>query len=155
MRRLDDDGIALAHAARQMVEEKEDGRIKLYLIWRALRYRRGHAQLFSEGEYIPLATEGAQRKHVVAFARSHANESALVCVPRLIAQLLGSPLRSPLGTEVWSDTLLALPANGAEKQYRNLFTGEVLPVIESNGARSLRLADVFAHFPVAMLVAGP
>src|SRR2546423_15689598 len=69
IRRLDDDGITLAEAARQMVDSKEDGRIKLYLIWRALRFRRGHATLFAEGDYVPLVATGTQAKHVVAFAR--------------------------------------------------------------------------------------
>jgi len=94
--RLDDDGIALAHAARQNGrEERKTAGSSCKLIWRALRYRRGHAKLFRRRVHS-TGSGRAAAKHVVAFARSHANESALVCAPRLIAQLLGSQLRRPL-----------------------------------------------------------
>jgi len=153
LRQLDQNGVELSQVARQLVEKKEDGRIKLYVSWRALRFRRDHPRLFAEGEYIPAVAEGPAQKHVVAFARRHHDENALVCVPRLIAQLLGKQQALPLGAEVWSNTIL--PLAGGTRHYRNLFTGETLAAIDWNGAPALRLADILANFPVALLAGGP
>ncbi|HZZ77725.1 MAG TPA: malto-oligosyltrehalose synthase, partial [Gemmataceae bacterium] len=44
----------LSTLARELVEHKEDGRIKCYLIWRSLQCRLGSPELFVSGEYIPL-----------------------------------------------------------------------------------------------------
>jgi (1->4)-alpha-D-glucan 1-alpha-D-glucosylmutase len=58
----------------------------------------------------------------------------------------------PLGPEVWLDTVLLLPGIGTGQRWRNLFTGEVLTATSRQGQGCLRLADVFAHFPVALLL---
>ena len=55
--------------ARGLVEAKEDGRIKMYTISRALRTRREQATLFGAGEYRPLETAGPRAEHICAFAR--------------------------------------------------------------------------------------
>ncbi|MBX6342884.1 MAG: malto-oligosyltrehalose synthase, partial [Thermomicrobiaceae bacterium] len=85
-----------------------DGRVKLYLISRALRLRRERADLFAEGDYLPLEATGARPGHVVAFARRHDGAWALAVAPRLLARLT-DPGVPPLGETVWGDTALALP----------------------------------------------
>jgi (1->4)-alpha-D-glucan 1-alpha-D-glucosylmutase len=89
---------------------------------------------------------------VVAFARQDGDNSVLVCVPRLLAGLLGPQPLPPLGTEVWADTSLPLPAGLAARRFRNLFTGETLEARSSNRTTALPVADIFANFPVALLV---
>jgi len=151
---LDKQGEQLPQAVRQLVEEKADGRIKMYLLWRALHFRRAHAHLLSEGEYLPAVAEGKARQHVVAFARQNEDSGVLVCVPRLIAGLLGPQPIPPLGMDVWADTSLPLPAGLAARRFQNLFTGETLEAQASNGTSALPVADIFANFPVALLVSG-
>jgi (1->4)-alpha-D-glucan 1-alpha-D-glucosylmutase len=108
-----------------------DGRVKLFVTWRALAARARHAETFRRGAYTPLEAG----PNAVAFLRG---DDVLVAVPRLTTQL-GDGAKPPLG-EVWGDR--ALDAAG---RWRNVFTGQ-----ELEGDR-LRLADVFASFPVAIL----
>src|SRR5262249_39191959 len=77
-------GRDLAGFARELVEQKEDGRVKLYLTWRALECRAANAGLFSAGEYIPLEVQGERAEQVFAFARRQGDRVAVVAVPRLL-----------------------------------------------------------------------
>jgi maltooligosyltrehalose synthase len=53
---------------------------------------------------------------------------------------------------VWQDTVVLLPDFDPSQQLINQFTGERLTPIEHQGQLALQLADVFANFPVALLV---
>jgi (1->4)-alpha-D-glucan 1-alpha-D-glucosylmutase len=147
-------GEDLRELARGLVDTKEDGRIKLYVTERALHCRRAHAGLFSAGEYIPLSAAGAKAGHLFAFVRRDSDRCALVAVPRLLTRLAPDMTRPPLEEPAWSDTQLALPALGrdAGRHWRNVFTGEVLAATDREGTLSLTAAEVFANFPVALLV---
>ena len=57
----------LAAFARMLTNHKEDGRIKLYLTWRAHSCQRDHAGLFSAGEYLPAEAAGPRADHVFGF----------------------------------------------------------------------------------------
>jgi (1->4)-alpha-D-glucan 1-alpha-D-glucosylmutase len=137
---------------RELVRSKEDGRIKQYVIHCGLLCRRTHSGLFTRGEYQPLASVGAKAEHVFAFSRRLDSHHALAVVPRLIARLIPGPGDLPLGEAVWQDTVLTLP-NEAPTQYRNEFTGLAHTAQERAGQRVLPLAELFAAFPVALLVA--
>jgi (1->4)-alpha-D-glucan 1-alpha-D-glucosylmutase len=141
----------LPELARNLAETKEDGRIKLYVTHGALCCRRAHPGLFSEGEYLPVDARGARRDNVVAFVRCHRGQAVLVVVPRLLTGLIAGPGELPLGPEVWQDTALPLPA--LPPRWRNVFTGEVLATEPRPGQPVLPLGRVFAHFPVALLLA--
>jgi (1->4)-alpha-D-glucan 1-alpha-D-glucosylmutase len=140
----------LAGPVRELVEQRQDGRIKLYVVHRGLTYRRAHPRLFLRGDYVPLEVSGTRANHVCAFARSHAGEEVVVAVPRLPASLIGSG--PPLGRGVWGEDVLILPAGADGLVYRDLFTGETVQVTDKRGGRSvLPLAALFAAFPVVML----
>jgi (1->4)-alpha-D-glucan 1-alpha-D-glucosylmutase len=143
----------LREPARDLIASKEDGRIKLYVTHRSLALRRDHPGLFTAGEYIPLAAEGAKAAHLFAFARRSGEAAAVVAVPRLIVRLNPDPARPPLGPQTWSDTRLPLTGLDPALRWRNAFTGEVLVSEDRDGPPSLAAADLFAHFPVALLVA--
>jgi len=53
----------------ELLANKEDGRIKFFLIFRALRVRGEKRDIFQQGEYLPLGVGGRWREHIVAFAR--------------------------------------------------------------------------------------
>ncbi|HKN86751.1 MAG TPA: hypothetical protein VJV04_07830, partial [Nitrospiraceae bacterium] len=137
-----------------LIASPADGRIKLYLMMAALRYRRDQASLFLEGAYAPLASGGSAHRHVCAFSRRLGRHTVLAVVPRLIAGLLADPTLPPLGADVWGDTWIALPeGTDMAVRYRNLFTGEMLtPMINSEDGRpGLLLAEILSHCPVALL----
>jgi (1->4)-alpha-D-glucan 1-alpha-D-glucosylmutase len=144
---------------RQLLDDSFDGRIKLYLIYRTLTFRRDHFELFAEGSYTPLEAVGEKQKHVCAFARTwQAHDApepqeALTITPRLVVGLLegAGPEQPPMGGEVWKDTWLNLPHAQPGQSYENLFTGETLEVGEQHGSTGLPMATICAHFPVALL----
>ncbi|MHB8987005.1 MAG: malto-oligosyltrehalose synthase, partial [Eubacteriales bacterium] len=166
--------------AGKLADRWQDGRIKLYLTYRALRLRRDHRDLFAEGEYIPLDVSGPARKHTCAFARRLENKWALAAAPRLLASLQANRMRAagavslsglvPGETggenpshkllpeeDVWAGSSLVLP-EGAPGFWHNIFTGEETPVSTAASAgqdaikgMSLPLAGVFRNFPVSLM----
>jgi (1->4)-alpha-D-glucan 1-alpha-D-glucosylmutase len=140
----------LARLVRELLAHWRDGRIKMYLISRALDFRRANADLFEAGDYLPLSPSGERAEHVAAFAQRSRDDWALVAVPRLFAGLC-APGRPPLGRRVWNDGVLNLPP-GAPGLWDNVFTGEGLHTSGAAESRAIYLRDVFRRFPVALLV---
>src|SRR5205807_10424766 len=68
-----------------LLKTPEDGRIKAYLIWRTLCLRQEQANVFLEGDYLPLSFKGAKSEHAVAFARKHGDALMIIVAPRLIS----------------------------------------------------------------------
>jgi (1->4)-alpha-D-glucan 1-alpha-D-glucosylmutase len=139
-----------AQLVRELLARWGDGRIKMYLISRALDFRRAHASLFESGDYDLLSASGERKEHVLAFARRDGNTWALVAVPRLVTGL-SAPSRSPVGRGVWKDEVLNLPP-GAPGRWVNVFTGESLRTFGGPKSRAMHLCDVFRGFPVALLM---
>jgi (1->4)-alpha-D-glucan 1-alpha-D-glucosylmutase len=148
---------ALAALARQLAQNPRDPRLKLFVTWRVLQFRRRHAELFQLGDYIPLDVQGPRARHVCAFARVCGSplgagpKIAIVIVPRLIAQLTplapdSSPAPSPVGSAVWEDTHVMV-GDWASSPLKNLFTGQECSPQDSRVLAAAALSD----FPVALL----
>jgi len=149
----DDDG-DLTGLVSQLVSSPQDGRIKLYLTSRALRFRRRRQALFAEGDYLPLTARGQKADHVIAFARASANQTAVVVTGRFFTRL-GDPNQPPTGGGVWGDTAVALNYESEAGWYREVFTGQRIRAERASGGVELPLAQVFAHLPVALLECEP
>jgi len=148
---------ALAALARRLAQDPRDPRLKLFVTWQTLQFRRRHAELFRSGEYVPLEVEGARARHVCAFARRSRSVSgpdrpiAIVVAPRLVGQLTPLPQNAlaappPLGDAVWEDTSLVLEGL-VSSPLKHLFTGQVCGL----GDGRLSVATALADFPVALL----
>ena len=135
---------------RELLARPDDGRAKLWLIWRALELRRRDPTLFDDGDYTAVAVTGEKSAHVAAFARRCRERALLVVVGRLFLQLLGEPGRPPLGEAVWLDTAVDLSPLGDTNTFTNVLTGDSFRV---DGHR-LPLGRALADFPVALLYAG-
>jgi (1->4)-alpha-D-glucan 1-alpha-D-glucosylmutase len=147
--RVASDGDDLRGLARELTAAKEDGRVKLYLTCRALQCRREQPGLFADGAYVPLEADGPRKDQVFGFVRARDGRKAAAIVPRFVSRLAPTTAHVPTG-RVWEETVLRLPATAGAVRWRNVFTGEVLtPSPEA----TLPMADVLAHFPVALLVA--
>ena len=106
---------------------------------------------------MPLTAAGSKSDHVIAFARQHEGTSVVVAVPRLCARLLNESHDTICKQEIWGDAELTVPKDDVSC-YHNLFTGECLPVKTpgpANNVSSIRLAEVFRTFPVALLLSEP
>jgi (1->4)-alpha-D-glucan 1-alpha-D-glucosylmutase len=139
----------------QLLATPEDGRLKLFVTWRALCLRKRYLQVFRDGEYVPLVAEGVNAKHVVAFMRKFEDLSVLVVAPRLVANLVGDSRLPPIGESIWKDTYLVLPSNAASPTYRNAFTGELQetkPLIaqKTRAQLGLEVSGALASFPVGL-----
>ncbi|MBW3578131.1 MAG: malto-oligosyltrehalose synthase [Actinobacteria bacterium] len=132
------DPVAAADDAR---EGWRDGRVKLLVVWRALQQRQARPALLRDGTYEPVVASGVHRDRVVAFLRRDAQEWIAAIAPRCAAAIGagGWPVR---GT--WGDTVVQLPGTAGA---RELLTGRVLTLDDGR----LRLADAFAHLPVALI----
>jgi (1->4)-alpha-D-glucan 1-alpha-D-glucosylmutase len=138
---------------QRLLEGRVDGRVKMYTMIRALAVRHGLRDTFMQGDYVPLAASGPAGDRVFAFARVHDGPLAITCVPRLVASMLARGVALPLGEECWGDTrLLVPPMLLPPRALTNAFTGEAVAVTaDGTGASALRVADLFAHFPVAIV----
>jgi (1->4)-alpha-D-glucan 1-alpha-D-glucosylmutase len=133
---------------RDLLKTPEDGRPKLYLIWRALCLRQQQPDLFQQGEYIPLRAEGTRADHVVAFARKFETATALVVVPRQTGGLLGDSDLAPVGAEFWGDTSVLLPFHFENLQ--NVFSAGIMNPEQNEGHAKIAVSRLLEEFPVAL-----
>jgi (1->4)-alpha-D-glucan 1-alpha-D-glucosylmutase len=137
----------------RLLETPEDGRLKLFLIWRTLCFRKQWPDVFQQGEYVPLTIQGAKADHLVAFVRSGERTNVLVVVPRLVAGLLGDSDVPPIGPNVWGNTEILLPSRISCESYQNAFTEENTSFSKPNG--KIAVSELVRHFPAALCLLGP
>jgi (1->4)-alpha-D-glucan 1-alpha-D-glucosylmutase len=137
--------------ARKLWLEKDTGMIKLYLISRALEYRSKNRGLFEQGEYMPLEVQGSRGGNICTFARRLGGNTAIIAVPRLLADIVAEPENYPFGEEVWEGSSIVVPYAETGVEYRNIFTGETITVQRKNGANVLYASEVFVNSPFALL----
>ena len=135
---------------RDLLENMQDGRIKMYVTWRALAIRNETAAVFREGDYTPLEAHGAHADHVLAFTMSSGDKRFVVIAPRLSARLVGGNTRLPTGEDVWHDTAIHLSKWG-NGTLRNVFTGEHVLTSDSDSGPDLTISSALNAFPVALL----
>jgi len=129
----------------ELLSAKEDGRIKLFLIYRALKARRARRELFQNGDYIPLEVRGRCHAHLAAFARRHQHSWAITIVPRFLTRLVREG-EAPLGKPVWDEASLDLP-EGAPSFWEDAITARAI-----NAENPLLIGDLLQFFPVAFLL---
>ncbi|HEX5233242.1 MAG TPA: malto-oligosyltrehalose synthase [Bradyrhizobium sp.] len=134
---------ALAQADRpdwdRLVEAWPNGHLKLAWTRHLLELRTELADAFTHGDYRPLPVSGPHRDHVIAFARRHRDQAAIVAVAKALA-----PMSE--GGRVW-------PRADAFDASLDLRGFKVEGVTEPTSGTELRLAALFRHLPVAVLKA--
>jgi (1->4)-alpha-D-glucan 1-alpha-D-glucosylmutase len=148
---LDSDPPDLARQVADLLAHSIDGRIKMYLTAKTLRYRRQQQELFSRAAYAPVSPVGSRASAVCAYLWKH--ETSQIAVTACIRPATVSAGREvpPLGTEAWADTFLPLPEAKPGAAWRNVLTGETLVAQECGGSVGLWLKEVFAVLPVAVV----
>lgn len=144
----DADRLALV---REVFAQRHDGRIKLFLLAEALRFRRAHRELFAQGRYVPLVAGGEHADHLFGFVRSHGEQMVVTVVPRLVTAVVPDAQTPPIGEDVWRDTWLVIPVRQEGTQFRNVLTGEMVKTVLRGDGQVLPIGAVFAHYPVACL----
>jgi (1->4)-alpha-D-glucan 1-alpha-D-glucosylmutase len=140
--RVGDDTLKLID---ELLSAKDDGRLKLFLIYKVLKARIRSPGLFQQGRYIPLDTTGRLRGHIIAFARSQEKEWALTIAPRFLTDLIEEG-EYPLGTKTWQDTRVVLPP-GVPGTWTDAITDRVVKAEER-----LPIGDALKFFPISLLI---
>ncbi len=129
----------------ELLTTKGDGRVKMFLIYRALASRHSYRNLFERGEYIPLETAGKYKEHVIAFAREYKPLWAITVTPRFLTDVVKEN-KYPLGRKLWDDTHIVLP-DEAPNVWNQQITG-----VQLKGKKNLFAGDVLEHFPCSLLI---
>ncbi|RFB84902.1 malto-oligosyltrehalose synthase [Rhizobium leguminosarum bv. trifolii] len=118
--------------------------LKQRIVAIGLQLRQRQPALFAKGDYLPLKVTGSRREHVLAFARVHRDNFAIVAAPRLMFGWL-DPGVLFAGPEFWEDTTIAVPSplHGLKA---DLVTGKT---IEPGG--SIAVAALLGSQPVGLI----
>jgi (1->4)-alpha-D-glucan 1-alpha-D-glucosylmutase len=148
-------GSELPALIEELVADRKQGGIKLYLTQQVLRYRQAHAALFADGDYLPIETTGKQAEHLCAYGRVAEDEAVVVVAPRLLHRHISSggwPITSA-GSDLWQATTLELPAALAApgSRFRDVLSGQIVIAVEQDGSTVVPVDEVFAHLPLALL----
>ncbi|GLI34983.1 malto-oligosyltrehalose synthase [Desulforhabdus amnigena] len=129
----------------ELLSHPSDGKVKLFLVYKALRERKRNRRLYERGDYIALESRGKYREHVIAYARQKGNCRALTVVPRFSSHLVEEG-RYPTGEELWDDTTVILPGD-FPFPWENVLTGEMV-----EGRASLPVGLLLESFPAGFFV---
>jgi (1->4)-alpha-D-glucan 1-alpha-D-glucosylmutase len=122
----------------RLLERWTDGALKLFVTHVALGARDERREVFVHGDHAALPAG----QHVIAFIRTTAQASVIVCAPRFPRRLTRGEHAWTLGP-VWGEETLLVPAG----RYRDAFTQR-----EYQTHGTLHLSKVFETFPLALLV---
>jgi (1->4)-alpha-D-glucan 1-alpha-D-glucosylmutase len=131
---------------KNLLADWRSGRIKVRLMQAGLTLRRDHAALFAEGEYLPLATAGAEADHLVGFARRTQGEWLILVATRLPLKLLDGAEEPLVPPARWGDTHVILPETVHGVTFTNVLTGQLLSL-----GQQAEAAAILAATPVALL----
>lgn len=129
----------------ELLAHKEDGKIKLFTIYRLLKARNQQKDLFQDGSYIPLEVKGMYHNNIIAFARKHNNSYAIAIAPRFLTALVLEG-KLPLGSSIWQDTAIPLP-DEFPLHWTDAITGQVLT--RKDG---ILIGEAFKTFPGCLLI---
>jgi malto-oligosyltrehalose synthase len=120
-----------------------DGRIKQLLSARTLAVRKRHPELFTEGDYLPLAVTGEHAGRVIAFARRLDSAIAITILPRTASRLLRRGIT--FESADWVNTATAFPSHAG---LVGVFSGVQIDPLELH----VSIAKLFHELPFALLV---
>ncbi len=147
-----DSAASLKPCVRDLITHMSDGRIKMYLTWKALNLRKQQPELFSKGNYLPLNVQGPKAKHLLAFTRRYEGSELIVAVPRLGAKLFGADVGLSDISDWLPGTSVEVPPCATKRTYCNIFTKEQIVLEPSGQATALQAGALFANFPLALFV---
>jgi len=134
-----------ADSASRLAAEWRDGRIKQFLIARALAARSATPRLFTEGQYLPLETTGPMAHHVIAFARLWQDSAAIVACCRFTARSSAADAANALPFLRCTNTEIHIQA-ACCGNYSELLRGQKLAV-----NRTMKAGEILGTLPVALL----
>ncbi len=114
---------------KDLAQNMEDGRIKLFMVERLLHLRNSMSDVFASGVYKPIQIEGAHANNVIAFMRE---DKVLVAVGRFFTEV-AEPL---VGESTWKDTALKVDLDKS-LEFENVFTGKRTTISSTTFVKNL------------------
>jgi len=142
---------AQSDALRAMLASPQDGRLKLWVSWKALQLRAQNPELFARGGYVAVPTTGARARHLVAFVRALGNQRIVAVAGRMFAQMDLETNAPPVGEAVWVDTDLDLRSLPADARLSNVLTGETHTLRDG----MLAVGAALSQLPVGLFFVEP
>ena len=128
-----------------LLGNRENGHIKLWLTHRLLRHRKENQTLFSSGEYMPLKIKGIHKNKILAFARHHKDKWHLTILPLYLSSFSEkNRLICPNDID-WKNTRVILPQD-APADWINIFTGRPY-----SSGKEISVSEIFEMAPVGIL----
>jgi (1->4)-alpha-D-glucan 1-alpha-D-glucosylmutase len=104
-----------------------------------LKRRTEMAAVFTDGDYEPLEVTGPHAAHIIAFARRHQRDAAIVVIPRAFSEATQGGRHWPEATAF--DATVIAPGYLVEGS------------AQKNGAIQLSVAKLFRQIPMAIVKA--
>ncbi|MCC8938057.1 malto-oligosyltrehalose synthase [Bradyrhizobium sp. Arg68] len=126
-----------------LAQHWRDGRLKFAWTRHLLRLRNELPDVFTSGDYAPLAVSGPHRDHVVAFARRHGRDAVIVALAKSFAPFTqrGRAWPRPETFEGAIDVAgYTLPGGGREIELSKLFAPLPVAVLKTKVAASAKRA---------------
>lgn len=130
---------------KDLWQQRQHGKIKLWLTQVLLKTRNQHVEIFNQGDYIPLAITGTYRKNLVAYLRQKGDESLLTVVPLGLASISLSN-NDPLLFD-WKDTAIQLPKR-ATTVGESLLNGKN---VQADKTGKILVSQLFEDLPMALI----
>lgn len=128
---------------QNLLDYRQDGRIKLWVTHRGLAARQQYPDLFLRGDYQPLQVQGKAEDSLIAFARQWQDQWLVAIAPRFLTNRI-APGEPPIG-DIWEATTLELP--GAVNTWKDWMSDRE---VEMTGEAAM--SELLAQFPVAVLI---
>jgi (1->4)-alpha-D-glucan 1-alpha-D-glucosylmutase len=123
---------------KELLANWHSGEIKLALLWLILTFRREHSAIFDQGAYEPLSAPEETGSRICAYLRLAEGQCCLVAAALDARCQPSDYLESTIPAGSWSRIL----------EWRDVLTSKSI----SSSGGELRLAEIFANLPVALLV---
>jgi (1->4)-alpha-D-glucan 1-alpha-D-glucosylmutase len=137
-------------SAAELTANWNDGRIKQFMIARVLAVRKKIPELFSDGAYLPLETEGPLAPHIVAFARVSPKSAAIIIFCRFTARLMnGEDLAALPFVRCKNSRVIVPPA------LQGCFSDALTLERPLSIGADIEVKEILNRLPVALLVKYP
>ncbi len=135
----------LTHLLPELLENKEDGRIKLFLTYKLIKQKKQFKDFFSKGRYTSFNANGMFGDNIISFGYKYGSDTLLAIAPRFLTSVIGEN-QLPMDKKVWKDTNINIEGNIT--YLKNLITGEKI-----NTSKKFYIGDILNNFPVSLLLA--
>lgn len=143
---LENPDISRALFIYSLLENMEDGQIKLLVVRQTLRFWHQYAALFRLGGYLKINVYETGSDQLLTFARQDQNNSTIIVVSRLTAKLNNKAI-----VDVWGDTGLELPKK-VPNIYQELFIQCRISAEQVEDNLQLKVREVLEEFIFAVLL---